>query len=61
MKLRFDYNNMMRKSLGSRGIPETAFADEAGRISAAFGTVMGQPRQGLAGVVRSALFAGTVS
>ncbi len=46
MKLRFDYNNMMRKSLGSRGIPETAFADEAGRISAAFGTVMANRGKG---------------
>ncbi len=46
MKLRFDYNNMMRETIGERGIPEKAFSDESASIKQAFETVMANRGKG---------------
>ena len=40
MKLKFDYNNMMRDAIGKQGLEESAFDKHAKDIQAAFQTVM---------------------
>lgn len=40
MQLKFDYNNMMCEAIGKHGIAESAFADNAETIDAAFRAVM---------------------
>ena len=40
MKLKVDYNNMMRPSVGERGIDESVFANNAAAVKAAHESVM---------------------